>query len=75
VTSLRIAHRRDPANGEHEFRAASSRDGEHWTWGGVWTLPAEASPRIGPVSLSGAGSTARFDYFRSSGDNERGPSF
>ncbi len=64
VTWLRIAHKKDPANGEHEFRAASSRDGEHWTWGGVWTLPAEPSPRIGLVSLGGAGSTARFDYFR-----------
>lgn len=64
VTWLRIAHKRDPVNREHEFRAASSRDGEHWTWGGVWTLPPEASPRIGLVSLGGAGSTARFDYFK-----------
>ena len=64
VTWLPIAHKRDTANGEHEFRAASSRDGKHWTWAGVWTLPPEASPRIGLVSLGGAASTARFDYFR-----------
>jgi arabinan endo-1,5-alpha-L-arabinosidase len=64
VTWLRLSHRIDPANGEHEFRAASSRDGRHWTWGGVWTLPAGTSPRIGLVSHGGAGATAEFDYFR-----------
>jgi arabinan endo-1,5-alpha-L-arabinosidase len=64
VTWLRLSHRIDPANGEHEFRAASSRDGRHWTWGGVWTLPAGTSPRIGLVAHGGAGATAEFDYFR-----------
>jgi arabinan endo-1,5-alpha-L-arabinosidase len=64
VTWLRLSHRTDPANGEHEFRAASSRDGRHWTWGGVWTLPAGTSPGIGLVSHGGAGATAEFDYFR-----------
>ena len=64
VTWLRLSHRIDPANGEHEFRAASSRDGRHWTWGGVWTLPAGTSPRIGLVSHGGAGAVAEFDYFR-----------
>jgi hypothetical protein len=64
VTWLRLSHRVDPANGEHEFRAASSRDGRHWTWGGVWTLPAGTSPRIGLVSHGGAGAVAEFDYFR-----------
>jgi arabinan endo-1,5-alpha-L-arabinosidase len=64
VTWLRLSHRVDPANGEHEFRAASSRDGRHWTWGGVWTLPAGTRPRIGLISHGGAGAVAEFDYFR-----------
>jgi len=67
TTWLRLAHRVDPDNGEHEYRAASSRDGERWTWGGVWTLPAGANPRIGLVSHGGdwpEPATARFDYFR-----------
>jgi hypothetical protein len=64
VTWLRLSHRIDPANGEHEFRAATSRDGRHWTWGGVWTLPAGTSPRIGLISHGGAGAVAEFDYFR-----------
>jgi arabinan endo-1,5-alpha-L-arabinosidase len=64
VTWLRLSHRIDPANGEHEFRAASSRDGRHWTWGGVWTLPAGTQPRIGLVSHGGAGAVAEFDYLR-----------
>jgi arabinan endo-1,5-alpha-L-arabinosidase len=64
VTWLRISHRVDPANGEHEYRAASSRDGQHWTWGGVWTLPAGSRPRIGLVSQGGEGAVAEFDYVR-----------
>jgi arabinan endo-1,5-alpha-L-arabinosidase len=64
TTWLRISHRRDPRNGEHEFRAASSRNGETWVWGGVWTLPERTRPRIGLVSMGGAGATAKFDYFR-----------
>jgi arabinan endo-1,5-alpha-L-arabinosidase len=64
VTWLRISHRIDPANGEHEYRAASSRDGRRWTWGGTWTLPAGARPRVGLVSQGGAGAVADFDYFR-----------
>jgi arabinan endo-1,5-alpha-L-arabinosidase len=64
VTWLRLSHRIDPANGEHEFRAASSRDGHHWTWGGVWTLPAGTKPRIGLISHGGAGAVAEFDYLR-----------
>jgi arabinan endo-1,5-alpha-L-arabinosidase len=64
VTWLRISHRVDEANGEHEYRAASSRDGRHWTWGGVWTLPAGSRPRIGLVSQGGEGAVAEFDYVR-----------
>ena len=64
VTWLRLSHRTDPANGEHEFRAASSRDGRHWTWGGVWTLPAGTTPWIGLISHGGTGAVAEFDYVR-----------
>lgn len=66
TTWLRLAHRVDPANGEHEYRAGVSRDGKRWTWGGVWTLPAGSDPRIGLVAHGGAepAVTASFDYLR-----------
>ncbi|MBA2533564.1 MAG: glycoside hydrolase family 43, partial [Rubrobacter sp.] len=69
TTWLRLSHRIDPGNGEHEFRAATSRDGEHWIWGGTWTLPAGTTPRIGLISLGkqdtdDPSATNRFDYFR-----------
>ncbi|MDG4826243.1 family 43 glycosylhydrolase [Asanoa sp. WMMD1127] len=65
TTWLRLAHRVD-ATGEHEYRAATSLDGRHWTWGGVWTFPAGVTPRIGLVSHGGDNpqATARFDYVR-----------
>ncbi len=66
TTWLRLAHRTDPVNGEHEYRAGVSRDGKRWTWGGVWTLPADTEPRIGLVAHGGAepAVTASFDYLR-----------
>ncbi|MGP3958878.1 family 43 glycosylhydrolase [Nonomuraea sp. 3N208] len=66
TTWLRLAHRVDPANGEHEFRAGSSRDGKTWTWGGVWTFPKDTAPRIGLVAHGGAqpAVNAEFDYVR-----------
>ncbi|MEU8815677.1 family 43 glycosylhydrolase [Actinoplanes sp. NPDC048796] len=66
TTWLRLAHRIDPANGEHEYRAGVSRDGKRWTWGGTWTLPADSSPRLGLVAHGGAepAVTASFDYLR-----------
>jgi hypothetical protein len=66
TTWLRLAHHVDPATGEHEFRAGSSRDGMRWTWGAVWTFPAGTTPRIGLVVHGGADPavTARFDYLR-----------
>jgi arabinan endo-1,5-alpha-L-arabinosidase len=66
TTWLRLAHRVDPANGEHEYRAGVSRDGKRWTWGGVWTLPADSNPRVGLVAHGGAepAVTASFDYLR-----------
>ena len=65
TTWLRLAHRTD-AGGEHKYRAGVSRDGRHWTWGGVWTLPANTTPRIGLVAHGGANPpvTASFDYLR-----------
>ncbi|MGI8912161.1 MAG: family 43 glycosylhydrolase [Rubrobacteraceae bacterium] len=64
TTWLRLTHRVDPDNGEHEFRAATSRDGESWVRGGVWSFPADTSPRIGLVSMNTPGATAEFDYVR-----------
>ena len=68
TTWLRLSHRIDPNNGEHELRAATSRDGKRWIWGGTWTLPAGQTPRIGLISLGkqdpGDSATSRFDYFR-----------
>ncbi|MFI7597103.1 family 43 glycosylhydrolase [Actinoplanes sp. NPDC049681] len=66
TTWLRLAYHVDPRNGEHEYRAGVSRDGRTWTWGGVWTLPATTTPRIGLVAHGGAtpAVTASFDYLR-----------
>lgn len=64
TTWLRLTHRIDPGNREHEVRAWSSLDGRDWVKGGVWTLPAGADLRVGLVSHGGAGATAEFDYFR-----------
>ncbi|HVD28507.1 MAG TPA: family 43 glycosylhydrolase, partial [Mycobacteriales bacterium] len=72
TTWLRLSHRISRASGEHAYRAAVSTDGVHWTWGGTWTLPAGATPRIGLVSHGAGGpgaqtvppATAQFDYFR-----------
>ncbi|MBA3431568.1 MAG: family 43 glycosylhydrolase [Actinobacteria bacterium] len=64
VTWFRISHRVDRKHNEQELRAASSRNGKHWAWGGVWTLPLGAKLDIGLVSQGGEGSTARFDYVR-----------
>ncbi|MGW0230590.1 family 43 glycosylhydrolase [Actinopolymorpha singaporensis] len=72
TTWLRLVHTRDPRTGEHRYRAASSTDGSHWTWGLTWTLPADASPRVGLVSQASTPATTQkygpatsvFDYFR-----------
>jgi arabinan endo-1,5-alpha-L-arabinosidase len=68
TTWLRLTHRVDPANGEHEFRGWSSRDGRSWVKGGVWTLPSGADVRVGLVSHGRSGNdaaaTAAFDYLR-----------
>jgi arabinan endo-1,5-alpha-L-arabinosidase len=64
TTWLRLRHTVDPRTGEHRVRAYTSRDGHTWITGGVWTLPADATLRVGLGSMGGAGATAAFDYFR-----------
>jgi hypothetical protein len=64
TTWLRLTHRTDPRDGEHELRAWSSRDGHTWVRGGVWTLPAGTDLKVGLVSHGGEGATAGFDYVR-----------
>lgn len=61
---LRLYHRLDPANGEHELTASTSRDGAHWIRGATWTMPADADVRIGLLAQGAQGATAAFDYFR-----------
>ena len=69
---LRIVHRLDPRNGEHELTPFTSRDGKTWTRGGTWTLPAGTTVKVGLVSQGAGGTasetappaTASFDYFR-----------
>ena len=62
---LRLAHTLT-RTGEHRYRAATSRDGTHWTWGAVWTFPAGTAPQIGLVAHGGANPpvSATFDYLR-----------
>jgi arabinan endo-1,5-alpha-L-arabinosidase len=68
TTWLRITHRIDSTNGEHELQASTSRDGRTWVIGGVWTLPKGADIRIGLISHGkqgdGESATSQFDYFR-----------
>ena len=61
---LRMSHRVDAHNGEHEFTSATSDDGEHWARAGTWTLPPGRAPRVGLVAMDGTGAQARFAYFR-----------
>jgi arabinan endo-1,5-alpha-L-arabinosidase len=49
--------------GERLYQAYTSRDGENWTRGGVWTHDL-ADARLGLVSMGGSGFTAEFDYVR-----------
>ncbi|MEQ7009428.1 family 43 glycosylhydrolase [Actinopolymorpha sp. B17G11] len=72
TTWLRLLHTLDPDTREHRFRAGSSTDGVHWTWGLTWTLPADSTPKVGLVSQGSqpatteefGPATAVFDYFR-----------
>lgn len=69
TTWLRIQERQDPSTGMYDLRAGSSRDGTHWIWGAVKTLPLSLKIRIGLASQGDCCSqlpppTAIFDYFR-----------
>ncbi len=61
---IRLQHRLDPEEGEHDVRAATSIDGERWVWGGVWSVPSDLDLDIGLVALNTAGAQAQFDYVR-----------
>jgi arabinan endo-1,5-alpha-L-arabinosidase len=54
---LRIVHRNDL------YTAYTSVDGRNWVRGGTWSHDL-VSPRIGLVSMGGAGFESRFDYVR-----------
>lgn len=64
TTWLRLYAQLDDANREWDVRMATSVDGEHWQWGGVWSMPTLGDLRIGLVSYNAPGATARFDYLR-----------
>jgi arabinan endo-1,5-alpha-L-arabinosidase len=55
-TYLRIVH-----TGTDLYTAYTSPDGRHWDHGGTWTASLDA-PRIGLISMGGAGFTSRFAY-------------
>ena len=60
-TYLRIVKRTTAAG--QQYTAYTSRDGTAWVRGGTWTHALQ-NPRIGLVSMGGAGFTAQFDYVR-----------
>lgn len=60
ATTLRIVHRL--VDGEHRYTASTSLDGRHFVRGGTWTADLGSTPRIGLISLGGAGSTSSFDH-------------
>lgn len=61
---LRLSYHHDADHGEHEVRAATSRDGRTWVHNGVWTLPGDERPQIGLVSMNREGAVAKFAYVR-----------
>ena len=61
-TTLRIVHR--VVDGEHRYTAYTSVDGRHFVRGGTWTADLGATPRVGLISLGGAGFTSTFDDLR-----------
>jgi arabinan endo-1,5-alpha-L-arabinosidase len=63
-TYLRLV--REHSETENLYTAFTSLDGVLWDEAGTWTTPLEesAAPRIGLVSMAGAGFTTTFDYLR-----------
>ncbi|QSB21973.1 hypothetical protein JN350_09790 [Curtobacterium sp. 24E2] len=62
ATTLRIVHR--VVGGEHRYTAWTSVDGRHFVRGGTWTADLGSAPRIGLISLGGAGFTSTFEDLR-----------
>ncbi|WP_181421624.1 MULTISPECIES: family 43 glycosylhydrolase [unclassified Curtobacterium] len=62
ATTLRIVHRL--VDGEHRYTAYTSVDGRHFVRGGTWTADLGSTPRVGLISLGGAGSTSTFEDLR-----------
>ncbi len=48
------------------YTAYTSLDGRHWDHGATWTTDLGSRPKIGLVSMGGAGYTSRFDDLRTS---------
>lgn len=61
-TYLRLVKRLH--QGAEMYTAYTSRDGLTWVRGGTWAHRLGQRARIGLVAMSGAGSTANFDYVR-----------
>jgi arabinan endo-1,5-alpha-L-arabinosidase len=63
-TYLRLV--REHSDTENLYTAFTSLDGLSWHEAGTWTTPLEegVAPRIGLVSMAGAGFTTTFDYVR-----------
>jgi arabinan endo-1,5-alpha-L-arabinosidase len=63
-TYLRLV--REHSDSENLYTAFTSLDGSAWDEAGTWTTPLEeaVAPRIGLVSMAGAGFTTSFDYVR-----------
>ena len=51
-------------SGHDAYTASTSVDGRHWRTGVTWTTDLGASPRIGLISMGGAGFTTVFDSIR-----------
>jgi arabinan endo-1,5-alpha-L-arabinosidase len=61
-TWLRIT--KHTVRGDDAYTAATSVDGRHWRTGITWTTDLGAAPRIGLVSMGGAGFTTVIDSVR-----------
>lgn len=61
-TTLRIVHR--AAGGVDRYTAYTSPDGRHFVRGGTWTADLGDAPRVGLISLGGAGFTSTFSDLR-----------
>jgi len=59
-TYLRIVHR--SRGGQDYYTAYTSLDGRHWDKGGTWTHQLGNAPRIGLISMGGAGFTSHFAF-------------